>query len=112
MLKTLLAEVKEYKRDSILAPVFITLEVIMEIIIPVMMASIIDNGVEKGNIRHVCIMGLCMIAVAMLSLTFGAMSGKVAARASTGFAKNIRNAMFKNIQNYSFANIDKILQQV
>lgn len=107
MLKTLLAEVKEYKRDSILAPVFITLEVIMEIIIPVMMASIIDNGVEKGNIRHVCIMGLCMIAVAMLSLTFGAMSGKVAARASTGFAKNIRNAMFKNIQNYSFANIDK-----
>ena len=107
MIKTLLAEVKEYKRDSILAPVFITLEVIMEIIIPVMMASIIDNGVEKGNIRHVCIMGLCMIAVAMLSLTFGAMSGKVAARASTGFAKNIRNAMFKNIQNYSFANIDK-----
>lgn len=107
MLKTLLAEVKEYKRDSILAPVFITLEVIMEIIIPVMMASIIDNGVEKGNIRHVCIMGLCMIAVAMLSLTFGAMSGKVAAIASTGFAKNIRNAMFKNIQNYSFANIDK-----
>ena len=107
MLKTLLAEVKEYKRDSLLAPVFITLEVIMEIIIPVMMASIIDNGVEKGNIRHVCIMGLCMIAVAMLSLTFGAMSGKVAARASTGFAKNIRNAMFKNIQNYSFANIDK-----
>ena len=107
MLKTLLAEVKEYKRDSILAPVFITIEVIMEIIIPVMMASIIDNGVEKGNIRHVCIMGLCMIAVAMLSLTFGAMSGKVAARASTGFAKNIRNAMFKNIQNYSFANIDK-----
>lgn len=107
MLKTLLAEVKEYKRDSILAPVFITLEVIMEIIIPVMMASIIDNGVEKGDIRHVCIMGLCMIAVAMLSLTFGAMSGKVAARASTGFAKNIRNAMFKNIQNYSFANIDK-----
>lgn len=107
MLKTLLAEVKEYKRDSLLAPVFITLEVIMEIIIPVMMASIIDNGVEKGDIRHVCIMGLCMIAVAMLSLTFGAMSGKVAARASTGFAKNIRNAMFKNIQNYSFANIDK-----
>lgn len=107
MLKTLLAEVKEYKSDSLLAPVFITLEVIMEIIIPVMMASIIDNGVEKGNIRHVCIMGLCMIAVAMLSLTFGAMSGKVAARASTGFAKNIRNAMFKNIQNYSFANIDK-----
>lgn len=107
MLKTLLAEVKEYKRDSILAPAFITLEVIMEIIIPVMMASIIDNGVEKGNIRHVGIMGLCMIAVAMLSLTFGAMSGKVAARASTGFAKNIRNAMFKNIQNYSFANIDK-----
>ncbi|WP_167957339.1 ABC transporter ATP-binding protein [Anaerosporobacter faecicola] len=107
MLKTLLAQVKEYKRDSILAPIFITLEVIMEIIIPVMMASIIDQGVEKGNIRHVCIMGACMIAVAMLSLTFGALSGKVAAKASTGFAKNIRNAMFTNIQNYSFSNIDK-----
>ncbi|WP_455718549.1 ABC transporter ATP-binding protein [Anaerosporobacter sp.] len=107
MLKTLLAEVKEYKRDSILAPIFIILEVIMEIIIPVMMASIIDNGVEKGNIRHVCIMGVCMIAVAMLSLTFGTLSGKAAAKASTGFAKNIRNAMFGNIQNYSFSNIDK-----
>lgn len=107
MLKTLLAEVKEYKRDSILSPVFIILEVILEIIIPVMMASIIDNGVEKGNIRHVCIMGISMIAAAMLSLTFGAIAGKVAARASTGFAKNIRNAMFANIQNYSFSNIDK-----
>lgn len=107
MLKTLLAEVKEYKRDSILAPLFIILEVIMEIIIPVMMSSIIDNGVEKGDIRHVCIMGACMIAVAMLSLSFGVLSGKAAAKASTGFAKNIRNAMFSNIQNYSFSNIDK-----
>ncbi|WP_310603166.1 ABC transporter ATP-binding protein [Anaerosporobacter sp.] len=107
MLKTLLAEVKEYKRDSLLAPVFIILEVIMEIIIPIMMASIIDNGVEKGNIRHVCIMGICMIVVAMLSLSFGVLSGRAAANASTGFAKNIRNAMFGNIQNYSFANIDK-----
>lgn len=107
MLKTLLAEVKEYKKDSILAPVFITLEVIMEIIIPLMMASIIDNGVEKGDVRHVCIMGVCMILVAMLSLSFGVLSGKAGARASTGFAKNIRNKMFTNIQNYSFSNIDK-----
>lgn len=107
MLKTLLAEVKQYKKDSILSPIFIVLEVIMELIIPLMMASIIDNGVEKGNIRHVCIMGVCMIGVAMLSLSFGVLSGRVAARASTGFAKNIRYRMFANIQEFSFSNIDK-----
>ena len=107
MLKTLAAEIKEYKKDSILAPVFITGEVIMEIIIPVMMASIIDDGVNKGDMRHVTFMGILMIITAMLSLTFGTLSGKVAAKASTGFAKNLRNAMFRNIQNYSFSNIDK-----
>jgi ATP-binding cassette subfamily B protein len=107
MLKTLLAEIKEYKKDSILTPIFMVLEVVMEVIIPVMMASIIDDGVEKGSISHVVFMGVCMLAVAMLSLTFGATAGKYAASASTGFAKNLRKAMFRNIQSYSFSNLDK-----
>lgn len=107
MLKTLAAEIKEYKKDSILAPVFITGEVIMEIIIPVMMASIIDNGVNKGDMKHVTFMGILMIITAMLSLTFGTLSGKFAAKASSGYAKNLRKAMFRNIQRYSFSNIDK-----
>ncbi|BBF41379.1 lipid A export ATP-binding/permease protein MsbA [Lachnospiraceae bacterium KM106-2] len=107
MLKTLLAQVKEYKRDSLLTPLFIVLEVIMEVIIPVMMAEIIDNGVEKGNMKYVVIMGITMVVAAMLSLSFGALAGKYAASASSGFAKNLRGAMFKNIQNFSFSNIDK-----
>lgn len=107
MLKTLMAEIKEYKKDSILTPVFVVLEVIMEITIPYMMSYIIDFGVEKGNIHNVCMIGLGMIVIAAFSLTFGALAGKYAASASSGFAKNLRKAMFKNIQNFSFTNIDK-----
>lgn len=107
MIKTLAKQVKEFKKDSILSPIFVTLEVIMEILIPIMMASIIDDGVNKGNLNHVWFMGIIMILVAMLSLTFGVMSGKYAARASAGFARNIREAMFTSIQDFSFANIDK-----
>ncbi len=107
MIKTLLAQVKEYKKSSILSPVFIVLEVIMEVLIPFMMASIIDNGVEKGDMQHVVFMGVCMIGAAMLALLFGAIAGKHAAKASSGFAKNLREAMFINIQDFSFSNIDK-----
>lgn len=107
MVKTLLAHVKEYKKDSILSPLFVTLEVIMEVIIPVLMASIIDKGVEAGNMKHVYIIGFIMIITAMFSLSFGVLSGKYAASASTGFAKNLRKAMYENIQNFSFSNIDK-----
>ena len=107
MLKVLLGQVKEFKKNSLLAPLFMVLEVSMELIIPVMMASIIDNGVEKGNMAHVCLIGAIMLIVATMSLTFGVQSGKHAARASTGFARNLRMAMFENIQNYSFSNIDK-----
>ena len=107
MVKVLLGYVKEYKKSSILSPVFMILEVAMEMIIPLMMASIIDKGVEKGNISHVVIMGIAMICIAMLSLTFGVQAGKHAAKASSGFAKNLRFAMFENIQKYSFANLDK-----
>ncbi|MDO5517770.1 MAG: ABC transporter ATP-binding protein [Clostridium sp.] len=107
MLKTLLSHVKEYKKDSILSPIYVTLEVIMEVIIPLLMASIIDKGVEAGNMKHVYIIGGIMIVAAMFSLTFGVLAGKYAASASTGFAKNLRRAMYENIQKFSFSNIDK-----
>ncbi len=107
MLKTLGAQVKEFKKDSLLTPVFMILEVLMETIIPLMMASIIDNGVEAGDIRHIYKMGIFMVAAACVSLFAGAMGGKYGARASTGFARNLRKAMYENIQTFSFSNIDK-----
>jgi len=107
MIKTLLGYVKEYKKDSILSPVYVTLEVIMEVIIPFLMASIIDKGVEAGSMKHVYTIGGIMIVAAMFSLTFGVLAGKYAASASTGFAKNLRRAMYENIQKFSFSNIDK-----
>ena len=107
MLKTLAAQVKEYKKDSIITPVFIVLEVILEILIPFLMASIIDKGIAKGDLRHICVMGGVMLVIAFLSLACGAYAGKTAAKASTGFAKNLRKAMYENIQTFSFSNIDK-----
>lgn len=107
MIKTLLAQVKEYKNSSILSPVFVSLEVVFEVIIPLMMAMIIDNGVNKGNISYVVMTGILMILIALCSLLFGVLSGKYAAHASSGFAKNLREAMFSNIQTFSFYNIDK-----
>ena len=106
MLKTLLAQVKQYKRDSFLTPVFMILEVIMETVIPFMM-GIIVNSVEGGDIRNVYLMGGLMVIAAGFSLTFGIMGGKFGASASTGFARNLRKAMYENIQTFSFANIDK-----
>lgn len=107
MLKTLSAQVKEYKKVSILTPIFVICEVIMELLIPLLMASIIDKGVSVGNINHVYMIGGIMALMAMFSLLFGILNGKTAARASAGFAKNLRKGMFENIQNFSFANIDK-----
>lgn len=107
MIKTLAKHIKEYKLPSMLAPMFVIMEVIMEILIPLVMSKIIDNGVEKGNMSYVMKMGAVMLVMAIFSLTFGALSGKYAAKASTGFAKNLRKAMFKNIQDFSFSNIDK-----
>ena len=107
MLKTLGAQVKEFKKASIATPLFMILEVIMEMIIPLMMASIIDNGVEKGDIHHIYVMGGLMIVTACVSLFAGVMGGKYGARASTGFARNLRKAMYENIQTFSFSNIDK-----
>lgn len=107
MLKTLLAQVKEYKTPSILTPVFAVLEVFMEVLIPFLMASIIDNGIEKGDVDYAIKVGLVMLLLAMLSLTFGVLAGRFAAQASSGFARNLRRAMFENIQTFAFSNIDK-----
>ena len=107
MLKTLGAQVKEFKKDSILTPVFMILEVIMETIIPLIMGSIIDDGVQKGNLTHIYLMGALMVLTALVSLWAGAMGGKYGASASTGFARNLRKAMYDNIQTFSFSNIDK-----
>lgn len=107
MLKTLGAQIKEFKRDSFLTPIFMILEVLMETIIPLMMASIIDDGVQANNLSHIYVMGAWMVAAAAFSLFCGLMGAKYGSRASTGFARNLRKAMYENIQTFSFANIDK-----
>lgn len=107
MIRTLLKQVKEFKRDSILTPVFMIVEVLMETVIPFLMASIIDDGIEAGNIRHIYVVGGWMVAAAAVGLLGGVLGGKFGARASTGFARNLREAMFINIQKFSFSNIDK-----
>ena len=107
MLKTLGAHIKDFKTASLLTPVFMILEVIMEMIIPLLMASIIDKGVTPGNMKHILLIGGLMVLTALLSLTFGICGGVFGAKASTGFARNLRRAMYENIQTYSFSNIDK-----
>ncbi len=107
MLKTLGAQIKEFKKDSVLTPVFMIGEVIMETIIPLLMASIIDDGVTAGNMKHIYLIGVLMVGAALLSLTFGILGGQFGSRASAGFARNLRKAMYENIQTFSFSNIDK-----
>ncbi len=107
MLKILGAQIKEFKKDSILTPVFMILEVIMEMIIPLLMASIIDDGVDAGDLNHIYKVGGIMIVMALIGLWAGLMGAKFGARASTGFARNLRKAMYENIQMFSFSNIDK-----
>lgn len=107
MLKTLGAQVKEYKTASFLTPLFMLLEVAMETIIPLLMASIINKGVNTGNTRHIYIMGAWMVVAALFSLFCGLMGAKFGAKASMGLGKNLRKTMFERIQTYSFANIDK-----
>ncbi len=107
MLKTLFAQVKQYKKVAVITPIITALEVIMELLIPMVMASIIDDGIEKGNMRHVYLCGGIMLVLAALGLTFGILAGRLAAYASSGYACNLRDAMFANIQTFSFHNIDK-----
>ena len=107
MIRRLTAHIGEFKRDTLMAPVSVILEVILEVLLPVLMASVIDRGVEAGNMNYVVKMGVVMLAVAMLSLLAGTMSGVFAARASMGFGRNLRKAMYDNIQDFSFRNIDR-----
>lgn len=107
MLKVLGAQIKEFKKDSLMTPVFMILEVIMEMIIPLLMASIIDDGVNAGNMNHIYKVGAYMVVAAVIGLWAGMMGAKYGAKASTGFARNLRKAMFENIQTFSFSNIDK-----
>jgi ATP-binding cassette subfamily B protein len=107
MIKKLLGSVREYKKDSILSPVYVTIESILEIIIPTLMAYLIDKGISKNDMTYVLWAGLGLVALAMLSLLTGFLAGRSAAIASAGFAKNLRRDIFDNVQRFSFSNIDK-----
>lgn len=107
MIKTLLAQVKQYKKASLLTPLYAALEVVMEVLIPFITAAIIDKGIEAGSIAKVYQYGALMLVFAMLSLLFGVLAGRYAASASSGLACNLREAMYDNIQTFSFSNIDK-----
>ncbi len=109
MLKTLLKQVKEFKKSSIATPCYMLVEVLMETVVPLLMASIIDDGVNVpgGNIRHICVVGLWMVLAAAVGLVAGILGGKYGAYASAGLARNLRKSMFANIQTFSFSNIDK-----
>lgn len=107
MLKTILKSVREYKRAAFLAPIFVALEVILEVIIPTLMASLIDKGIEAGNMEYTIQTGVILVILCVLSLLSGMMSGKYAADASAGFAKNLRKDMYYNVQQFAFSNIDK-----
>ena len=107
MIKTLARQIKEYKRASLVTPIFMILEVAMEMVIPLMMASIIDDGVQAGDMKHIFVIGCYMVLAAIVGLFAGVMGGKYGAKASTGFARNLREAMYENIQTFSFSNIDK-----
>lgn len=107
IIKTLAKSIRQYKKESILSPVFMIGEVVMEVLIPFFMASLIDNGIEAGDMGYIVRRGIMLIAFALMSMTFGLLSGSYSAKASTGLAANLRHDIFKNIQGFSFGNIDK-----
>ena len=107
MIKKLASHLGEYRRAAILTPMFSALEAVMDILLPTIMAFIIDLGIEKGDMNAIVKYGLLTFAVAAIALLLGVLAGKYAAEASTGFAGNLRDAMYENIQHYSFSNIDK-----
>lgn len=107
MIKRLLKSVREFKKDALLTPFFVVLEVVMEVIIPLVMALLIDKGIDGQDMAAIWKYGIILVACAMLALVFGAAAGTFAARASTGFARNLRHDMYYNVQNFSFSNIDK-----
>jgi ATP-binding cassette subfamily B protein len=107
MIRKLMGCIREYKKPTILAPIFITLEVVMEVIIPLYMAKLIDEGIDGGDFHALIVTGAALVVFVIMSLVFGVLAGKYAAVASSGFAKNLRHDMFHNVQTYSFRNIDK-----
>ena len=107
MIKKLVSHLGEYKRAAILTPIFSALEAIMDVLLPTIMAFIIDQGIEKGDMNAVVKYGLLTFLVAAIALLLGVLAGRFAATASTGFAGNLRDAMYENIQHFSFSNIDK-----
>ena len=107
MIKRLLKSVREFKKDALLTPFFVVLEVVMEVIIPLIMALLIDKGIDGQDMAAIWKYGIILVLCAMLALLFGAAAGTFAARASTGFARNLRHDMYYNVQNFSFSNIDK-----
>lgn len=107
MIKRLLKSMREFKKDALLTPFFVVLEVVMEVIIPMVMALLIDKGIDGQDMAAIWKYGIILVLCAMLALVFGAAAGTFAARASTGFARNLRHDMYYNVQNFSFSNIDK-----
>lgn len=107
MIKTLAKSIREYKKHTILTPIFVALEVIMEILIPFVMAKLVDYGIYGSNMPIIYKLGLLLLLLVVFALIFGVLAGRFAAKASTGFAKNLRHDMYYKVQDYSFANIDK-----
>ena len=107
IIKRLMQSIREYKKDSILAPLYVSCEVVLEVIIPFLTAALIDKGIDAGDMDYVVKTGLLLVVCALISLTFGVLSGRSASIAAAGFAKNLRKDMFENVQNFSFSNIDK-----
>ena len=107
MIKRLSACIQEYKRDTILTPIFVIFEVAFDVLIPMMMAQLIDKGIEAGSMENILLYGLLLVVMAIVALIFGALSGRFAAKAATGFSRNLRREMYRNVQKFSFSNIDK-----
>jgi len=107
MIKRLAGSLREYRKEALKTPVFVTCEVVLEVAIPFLMASLIDFGIDDGNINLVLRLGLILLSLALLSLFFGAQAGRSSAIASAGFARNLRRDIFYNVQTFSFSNIDK-----
>lgn len=107
MIKRLSACIKEYTRDTILTPIFVIFEVAFDVLIPMMMAQLIDKGIEAGSMENIVRYGVLLVVMALVALLFGALSGRFAAKAATGFSRNLRREMYHNVQNFSFSNIDK-----
>ncbi len=107
MIRKLMKSIREYKKESLLAPLYVALEVVLEVVIPLLMANLIDFGIDGGDMAYILKIGAALLISAVISLIFGALAGKSAAVASAGFAKNLRKDMYYNVQNFSFSNIDK-----